>query len=147
MPTAIALLDRLGIAAIKAGFGYEDGSLVFSTTGTTPPSGWSRAKRALDSRMKAILGSRFKDWRLHDLRRTCATGMEDAGIATHVVETALNHVSGAKAGIVGVYQRAEHREAVRRAFSLWEARVLAIVSGNDAVNDAKVIPFAKAANM
>ena len=58
--------------------------------GTTAPSGWSKANRALDARMKALLGPRLKDWRLHDLRRTCATGMEDAGIATHVVETALN---------------------------------------------------------
>jgi integrase len=146
-PSAIGLLDRMGVAAIKAGLGYQDSDLVFSTTGTTPPSCWSKAKRALDNRMKATLGSRFKDWRLHDLRRTCATGMEDAGIATHIVETALNHVSGAKAGIVGVYQRAEHREAVRRAFELWERRVLAIVSGGDAGNSANVIPFAKAANI
>jgi hypothetical protein len=73
--------------------------------------------------------------------------MEDAGIATHVVETALNHVSGAKAGIVGIYQRAEHREAVRRAFELWEKRVLAIVTGTDAGNSAKVITFPKAAGM
>jgi integrase len=64
---------------------------------------------------------------VHDLRRTCATGMENLGIDTRVVETALNHVSGTKAGIVGVYQRAQHREAVKRAFEAWGHRVTEIV--------------------
>jgi integrase len=126
---AIDLLDRLGIAAIKAGFGYEDGDLVFSTTGHSAPSGFSKAKKALDTKMRAILRTRFKDWRIHDLRRTCATGMENLGIDTRVVETALNHVSGTKAGIVGVYQRSDHRDAVAAAFRAWGAHVTEIVSG------------------
>ena len=58
---AINLLDRLGIAAIKAGFGYEDSDLIFSSTGHSAPSGFSKAKKALDAKMKAILGARFKD--------------------------------------------------------------------------------------
>ena len=124
---AIGLLDRLGISAIKAGFGYEDGDLVFSTKGHSAPSGFSKAKKVLDAKMKAILGARFKDWRIHDLRRTCATGMENLGIDTRVVETALNHISGTKAGIVGVYQRADHRDAVAAAFRAWGSHVLGIV--------------------
>jgi integrase len=116
---AVAIPDRLGIAAIKAGLGYRDGHLVFSTTGRSPPSGFSKAKRALDAAMQEILGTKFKQWRVHDLRRTCATGMENLGIDTRVVETALNHVCGTKAGIVGVYQRSEHREAVKAAFEAW----------------------------
>jgi integrase len=90
--------------------------------------------------MKELLGTRFKEWRVHDLRRTCATGMEDLGIPTHIVETALNHVSGAKAGIVGVYQRAEHKEAVRAAFEAWAKRVIDIVGGGVPSN---VIPLRK----
>jgi integrase len=137
---AVAILDREAIEATKARRGYEDGDLIFSTTGTTSPSGFSKAKRALDLRMAALLGSKwddkaeafvggkFKPWRIHDLRRTAATGMEDLGIPTHIVETALNHVSGAKAGIVGVYQRAEHRDAVAAAFRAWDARVMQIVN-------------------
>ncbi len=140
-PAALALLDRNDVTAAKARLGYPDSDLVFSTTGKTPPSGWSKAKLALDGRMKAILGSRFKPWRIHDLRRTCATGMEDLGIPTHVVETALNHVSGAKAGIVGVYQRAEHREAVKSAFAKWEQRVMEIVGNEPAPSN--VVPLRK----
>ncbi len=138
---AAEILDRQAVKEVKAGFGYQDGDLVFSTTGTTSPSGFSKAKRALDLRMAALLGSKwddkaeafvggkFKPWRVHDLRRTAATGMEDLGIPTHIVETALNHVSGAKAGIVGIYQRAEHKEAVRAAFKAWDSHVMEIVSG------------------
>jgi integrase len=127
-PQAIAILDRPAIRAIKAGLCYEDADLVFSTTGHSSPSGFSKAKRALDGRMKEILGPKFKEWRVHDLRRTCATGMENLGIDTRVVETALNHVSGVKAGIVGVYQRAEHREAVAKAFRAWGAHVEVLCS-------------------
>jgi integrase len=135
-PQAMGILDRLGIGAIKAGLGYGDGDLVFSTTGHSSPSGFSKAKRALDARMRESLGPKFKAWRVHDLRRTCATGMENLGIDTRVVETALNHVSGTKAGIVGVYQRAKHREAVAEAFRAWGAHVEALVSGETIIPDA-----------
>ena len=124
---AVAILDRRAIAAVKEGLGYKDSDLVFSTTGTTSPSGFSKAKRALDMRMQEILGAKFKPWRVHDLRRTCATGMEHLGVDLRVIEAALNHVSGTKAGIVGVYQRAEHREAVRAAFGAWDAYILGLV--------------------
>jgi integrase len=142
---AIAILDRLGIAAIKAGLGYKDGDLVFSTTGHSSPSGFSKAKKSLDARMKAILGPRFKDWRIHDLRRTCATGMENLSVDTRVVETALNHVSGTKAGIVGVYQRSDHRDAVAAAFQAWGNKVMQIVSGEPEKPASNVVNFPRVA--
>jgi integrase len=140
-PQSIAILDRHGVAAIKAGLGYDDSDLVFSTTGRTSPSGFSKAKRTLDAHMKEILGPKFKEWRVHDLRRTCATGMENLGIDTRVVETALNHVSGVKAGIVGIYQRAEHREAVKTAFQAWGAHVANLT--NDP-RPSNVVPLVRA---
>jgi integrase len=136
-PQAIDILDRRGIAAIKAGLGYQDSDFVFSTTGHSGPSGFSKAKRTLDERMKSILGTRFKDWRVHDLRRTCATGMENLGIDTRVVETALNHVSGTKAGIVGVYQLADHRDAVAAAFRAWDRHVIGLID----CLPTNVVPF------
>lgn len=128
-PQALGILDRRSMAAVKTGLGYDDGDFVFSTTGTTPPSGFSKAKGVLDAKMRTILGARFKDWRVHDLRRTCATGMENLGIDTRVVETALNHVSGTKAGIVGIYQRSDHKDAVAAAFRAWGLRVMEITGG------------------
>jgi len=88
-------------------------------------SGWSDCKARLD---QALLAARRKtnrkakampDWRLHDLRRTAATGMAELGILPHVIEQALNHVSGAKAGVAGVYNRAKMSDAVRSALQAW----------------------------
>lgn len=87
-----------------------EGDLVFTTTGRTPISGWSKTKKHLDNAMLADLHAQNDDkvkssWRLHDLRRTCATGMAEIGVPPHIVEACLNHVSGAKAGVAGTYSR------------------------------------------
>ena len=65
-------------------------------------SGWSKAKATLD----AQLG--LKPWRLHDLRRTASTRMADLGVQPHIIEAVLNHVSGHKAGVAGVYNRSTY---------------------------------------
>ena len=62
-------------------------------------SGWSKAKAALDEACGVT------DWTLHDLRRTAATRMADLGVQPHVIEAILNHVSGHKAGVAGIYNR------------------------------------------
>src|SRR5262249_25564095 len=67
-------------------------------------AGWDLAKKRLDRR----LGDAVQPWRLHDLRRTCATGMAELGVEPHVIEAVLNHVSGHKAGIAGVYNKARY---------------------------------------
>jgi integrase len=78
-------------AQTLVGSALGEQQIVFSTTGATPPSGWSRAKRRLDDIMLSIARKeRGRDaaippWRLHDLRRTCATGMAEIGIAPHQV--------------------------------------------------------------
>lgn len=95
-------------------------TLVFTTTGTSPPSGWSKIKRSLDTAMQ------IPSWRLHDLRRTCATSMADIGVAPHIVEACLNHVSGARAGVAGVYNRASYAEEKRDAWETW-ARFVSLV--------------------
>ena len=64
-----------------------------------PFNGFSKAKAALDK------ASGVKDWRLHDLRRTMATGLQKLGVRLEVTEAVLNHIAGSRAGIVGIYQR------------------------------------------
>jgi integrase len=79
---------------------------------------WSAPKAALAAR--AGIG----DWRLHDLRRTFATMLGELGYAQpHVIEAALNHYSGHRAGIVGVYQRSKHADEVRAALLRWSEYV------------------------
>jgi integrase len=66
-------------------------------------------------------------WRIHDLRRTAATGMAGIGIPPHIIEAVLNHISGAKASVAGVYNRAAYEPekyvtvmgSERRSFCLW----------------------------
>jgi integrase len=88
-------------------------------------SGFSKSKEALDG------DSGVKDWRLHDLRRTMATGLQKLGVRLEVTEAVLNHVSGSRAGIVGVYQRHEWADEKRSALNAWGAHVAAIVEGRE----------------
>ena len=92
-------------------------------------NGFSKAKAALDQ------DSGVKDWRLHDLRRTMATGLQRLGARLEVTEAILNHVSGSRAGVVGIYQRHEWAEEKRAALNAWGERVAAIVEGREAVDN------------
>jgi integrase len=74
---------------------------------------WALAKAKLDQRVG------IAEWTLHDLRRTCATMMGELGVLPHVVEQALNHVSGHKAGVAGTYNRSKMSDAVREALQRW----------------------------
>jgi integrase len=140
-PEAVQMLDPLGEAAaprlVKSA---EEEDLVFSTTGRTPVSGFSKSKARIDARMQGILGDKFQPWRTHDLRRTAASGMAALGFQPHVIERVLNHVSGAQGGLVGVYQRHEYREERRRAVMAWGAHVMGIVSADK--SPSNVVPFA-----
>jgi integrase len=92
-------------------------------------NGFSKAKAALDAK------SSVRDWRLHDLRRTMATGLQRLGVRLEVTEQVLNHVSGSRAGIVGVYQRHDFASEKRAALEAWGEHVLAIVGGRDAADN------------
>jgi integrase len=97
------------------------GPYVFSANGRTPMSGWSAVKRRLDAHMQT------DPWRLHDLRRTAVTGMARAGADLHVIERAVNHVSGSFGGIVGVYQKHRYADQVKAALEAWSRLLQQIV--------------------
>ena len=88
-------------------------------------NGYSKAKEALDEKCSV------KDWRLHDLRRTMATGLQWLGVRLEVTEAVLNHVAGSRAGIIGVYQRHTWAVEKRSALNAWGAHVAAIVEGRE----------------
>ena len=94
-------LSPLARESIKVAAAASSSELLFTTTGVTAMSGFSKLKRRLDKEMS------IAPWTLHDIRRTVVTGMSELGILPHVVEAVVNHVSGAKAGVAGVYNRAE----------------------------------------
>jgi integrase len=69
--------------------------------------------------LRARLPKTMPAWTLHDFRRSAATGMAEIGIEPHIVEAVLNHVSGHKAGVAGVYNKAKYTEPMRVALQRW----------------------------
>jgi integrase len=112
---------------------YTVGDLIFTTNGITPVSGWSKMKRRLDEEMG------IPPWRLHDIRRTVASGLASLGIQLPVIERTLNHVSGSFGGIVGVYQRHEFKEEQEAAFERWADHIEGLVTGRK----TKVTPLVR----
>ncbi|RWO21739.1 site-specific integrase [Mesorhizobium sp.] len=127
---AVAILERL--PKVSGGF-------LFTTTGTTSVSGYSKAKKRLDAAMLEIAGKEadargadpaqveIPEWRLHDLRRTAASGMAALGFAVHVVEAVLNHKSGKISGVAAVYNRHEYADEKRAALTAWSNKVRALI--------------------
>jgi integrase len=106
----------------------KDRDLIFGI-GAGPFSGWSDCKAALDARLQQPKrkAKAMPDWRLHDLRRTCATMLADKlGVLPHIIEAILNHVSGHRAGVAGVYQRAKYIEPMRHALQRWADHIAVI---------------------
>jgi hypothetical protein len=102
------------------------GDVVFSAAGAAPVSGFSRAKGRLDGLMAVLLREEsgnpeaaISGWRLHDLRRTAATGMARLKFAPHVVDKVLNHVAGAIRGVAAVYNRFEYLDDRKVALEAW----------------------------
>jgi integrase len=110
----------------------DDSALVFPGL-RGPFNGFGKAKGALDR------AGGVNDWRLHDLRRTVATGLQRLGVRLEVTEAVLNHVSGSRGGIVGVYQRHDWADEKRAALNAWGEHVDAIVEGREAIG--KVTAF------
>jgi integrase len=100
----------------------------------TPPSGFSKAKRRLDEKIRELQlrddpeAKELTQWQLHDLRRTCVTGMAALRVLPHVREAVVNHVSGHKAGVAGVYDRWEYLDQKREALELWTAHVTRLIA-------------------
>jgi integrase len=109
------------------------GALALPGSIGTPFAGWSKAKAALDQaimegRAKSAAGTTtapFVPWSVHDLRRTVATGLQRLGVRLEVTEAVLNHISGSRGGIAGVYQRHDWAEEKCAALDAWAAHVIA----------------------
>jgi integrase len=94
---------------------------------------WDYGKAELDRRLAERAENKHsvtvRPWKLHDLRRTAATGMASIGIEPHHIEACLNHYSGHRRGVAGVYNRSPYERAVKAALARWSEHVLALVEG------------------
>jgi len=116
--------------AILAGLPRIAGrDFAFTANGETAFSSFSGSKRKLDTAMLRLAGDGIPHWTLHDLRRTCASGMAKIGINLPVIEKVLNHASGSFGGIVGIYQRHTYAEEKRAALDAWGRYVTALITG------------------
>jgi integrase len=115
------------------------GELVFPASragSANAVSGFSRAKCRLDAealRLLRIYATKhgqeaarveLKPWRLHDLRRTAASGMARLRAAPHVIGHALNHAPGASLGQIGaIYVRYDYEREARQLLAAWACEV------------------------
>jgi integrase len=127
--TALQLLDERA-----GGQGWPSVGHVLTTTGRTPVSGISKAKAALDDLVVTGSALPMAPWRLHDIRRTVATGLQRLGVRFEVTEAVLNHVSGSKGGVAGIYQRHDWAEEKRAALEAWATHVERLLTGADGNN-------------
>jgi integrase len=134
-------LSALALAILRTRQRDDNRGLVFGR-GKGGFSGWSTCKRRLDARIAELREAEGKPvmqaWALHDLRRTMSTLMHDKiGVQPHIVEACLNHISGHRGGVAGVYNRAQYREEKRQALNVWGAFVMSLVEGRE----SNVIPL------
>ncbi len=137
-PVVLEELDRLAMAvqvnAVMEGVdanSWPKSGPVLTTYGKTAIKSYSKAKAELDSAISKVLkdGEPFPAWRVHDLRRTLATGLQKLGVRFEVTEAVLNHVSGAKSGVAGIYQRHDWKDEKRAALNAWARRLGELVQG------------------
>jgi integrase len=103
--------------------------LVFTTTGKTPISGFSKAKARLDQL------SGVTSWRLHDFRRTAATKMADLGVDPAVADRILNHVgAGSMSTVQRVYQRSALDAPRRHAITAWADHITGLLKGDESAD-------------
>ena len=139
---ALEELDRLAGAEGQEKQNWPISGFVLTTTGENAISGISKAKLALDAAIeKTRAGEALAAWRIHDLRRTLATGLQRLGVRFEVTEAVLNHVSGAKSGVAGVYQQHDWKEEKRSALEAWARHVASVVNPApaDKVTPLKVV--------
>jgi integrase len=105
-------------------------AFVFNRTGAARMAGFTEAKRRLDKL------SGVTDWVWHDTRRTLATGLQRLGVRFEVTEACINHRTGSRSGVAGIYQRHDWADEKRAALEAWARHVIELVEGRPA---AKVV--------
>lgn len=143
---AVAVLGAIApVGAMDASSEWPSRGFVFTTTGKTAVSGHSGAKARLDAKIgaqhtEATVSEPVEAWRVHDIRRTVATGLQRLGVRFEVTEAVLNHVSGSKSGVAGIYQRHDWKDEKRAALDAWAVHLVDLLTGADRRNVTKLRP-------
>jgi len=111
-----------------------DGPFLFtSKSGERPVSGFSKAKATLDEKILEHRHKSLASWTIHDLRRTAATSMAEAGVPPHVLSAILNHSPGTAQGVTAIYNRFRYVEERREALETWAGYVASLTKAKESV--------------
>ncbi|WP_265562804.1 tyrosine-type recombinase/integrase [Sphingomicrobium arenosum] len=103
----------------------NEGGYLFSVNGERPIQNWSYWKPRLSKLVDTEAGRLLAPWKVHDIRRTVATGMQRIGVATDVIEAFQNRAT--RTGVAEVYQRHDYAEEKAQAAALWDDHIRSIV--------------------
>ena len=109
----------------KAILELQDGDPLFGKGGFRE---WWRAKVELDKALNLPKSTRTI------LEGPSSPALAEIGVAPHIVEAVVNHVSGHKGGVAGVYNKAKYSAEKRAALQRWADHVERIVAGAAADN-------------
>ncbi|MEM7781318.1 MAG: site-specific integrase [Pseudomonadota bacterium] len=122
---------------------HEGPDLLFTTTGTSPVSGFSRAKSRLVRLMDKIEAQDAKEesrdpvhipsFIIHDTRRTMARECQRMQVSPEIVERLLGHVTHTKSGLKGTYQVYEYEPERIDAVNRWAGQLATNVSRDSSV--------------
>jgi integrase len=132
-PEVVAVIRSLPIHTE----GEDRSELIFTTAGKVPLAGFSTLKRKIDKQIAKDGCEPMAPWTMHDLRRSLVTGMNDRGIAPpHIIEAIVNHISGHRGGIAGIYNKAVYMDERRRALEAWAELIT-----SSAAESSNVVPL------
>jgi len=117
-------IAALATSILASAMPKDDSIQLFPARGKsgTPFNGWSKGKVALDKR------ANIAPWTLHDLRRTFTTDLAQMGVAPHIVERLINHVTGTISGVAAIYNRHAYMDEMRAAIDAWEKRLSVVLA-------------------
>ena len=137
-------LSAPAMAIIQALPVFANSRWLLTVNGKHPFSNIAYCKSELDRRMLAARGpdgAAMKPWRIHDLRRSCATGLQRLGVPLQVTEVVLGHIGGSRAGVAGIYNRYSYAKEASEALDAWGDHVMRLLDPTP----AKVLPMSRSA--
>lgn len=135
LPTMIPLND-LAVAEldeVARGLIWPKRGRVFPTSTGAAFTAYHKGKTKLD-KLIAEDGDPLPPWRLHDLRRTLATGFQRLGVRFEVTEAVLNHVGQSRSGVAAIYQRHDWKAEKRLALDAWNDHILTAIRDSCGLN-------------
>lgn len=121
-----APLSKKAQAIIEGRPRFDKCAFIFTTNGKVAINGWGKIKQTLDQYMSEELGEPVADWRLHDLRRTCASGLAKLGVRAEVIKRILAHTPPAADVTASVYNQHMYDAEALRAIEAWAEHVASL---------------------